>query len=50
MSQVFASLVGVGVCCFVPLVAFYAGVHYAKFGLPIAVSWRGIRPTEEDED
>lgn len=49
MSQVLPSLLGVGICCVVPLMTFAAGVYYARYGLPVSFRWRGFgRPDDEE--
>lgn len=51
MNQVIASSLGAVVCCVVPLVAFFGGVYYARFGLPVALRWRGFgQPLDEESD
>jgi hypothetical protein len=51
MSNTIATLVGSGICCVVPVLAFTAGVYYARYGLPFVVRWRGIaRKGDEEEE
>lgn len=40
-------LLGGIICCAVPLAAFFGGVYYARFGLPIVIRWRGAPADEE---
>lgn len=49
MTDITAPILGAVVCCIVPLLAFAAGVYYARFGLPVAVQWRGVGRADEDE-
>lgn len=49
MNQTGLSIIGALICCAVPLLAFFAGVYYARFGLPIALQWRGFGRSEEEE-
>jgi hypothetical protein len=50
MSQTVSVLLGGVICCVVPLAAFGAGIYYARFGLPLAIRWRGFsREAAEDE-
>jgi hypothetical protein len=50
MNQALSYVVGAGVCCVVPMVMFFAGVYYAKYGLPFSVQWRGMQHSGEEED
>lgn len=47
-STTLSALLGSGICCFVPLLSFFAGVWYARHGLPVSIQWRGFRSEEED--
>lgn len=50
MNTTMASLVGVGVCCVVPLLSFAAGIVYARFGVPVSIRWRGFAEKGSDDD
>lgn len=50
MNNVVATLLGVGICCIIPLATFFAGVYYARYGLPVAVQWRGFARHEHEDD
>jgi hypothetical protein len=41
------TVLGGFICCVVPLLCFLSGIYYARFGLPLAVRWRGFRGDEE---
>lgn len=49
MNQTLSVLLGAGVCCFVPFMTFLAGMYYARYGLPVAITWRGLHKSEEEE-
>jgi hypothetical protein len=49
MNQLLSVLVGLGFCCFIPLIAFVAGIYYARHGLPFAIRWNGFGRTEDEE-
>lgn len=46
--DIWANLLGAFICCIVPLLCFFAGVYYARFGLPVALQWRGIGRRQDD--
>lgn len=50
MGNITVTLFGVGICCIAPLAMFAAGVYYARFGLPLAVRWRGFATQSDDEE
>lgn len=50
MGQGVATALGTLICCVVPLLAFGAGMYYARYGLPFAIAWRGFARRDHDED
>jgi hypothetical protein len=50
MENTLPTLLGLGVCCVVPLLSFGAGFYLAKYGSPVQMAWRGFgQPLDEDE-
>jgi hypothetical protein len=49
MNDVWASVIGLLLCCGVPILTFVAGAYWAKHGSPVEIRWRG-RNSIEDED
>jgi hypothetical protein len=43
-----ATLIGVGICCVVPLGAFALGIVYARYGIPLSIRWRGFKDAEDE--
>lgn len=50
MENALPTILGLSVCCIVPLGSFFVGFYVAKYGSPISLSWRGFgQPIDEDE-
>lgn len=50
MNQTLATLLGTLICCINPLLCFAAGIYYARYGLPVEISWRGIRRKDDSTE
>lgn len=50
MENALPTILGLSVCCIVPLACFFAGFYIAKYGMPFSVAWRGFGQAYEDEE